>query len=57
MPVDYCQSKHYTGFAVTVMMGANTEPENRQFSEEKLHNVLKKSSLLNNILCCCHLFL
>ena len=41
MPVDYCQSKYYIGFAVTVMTGANAEPENRQFSIEKLHDIKK----------------
>lgn len=41
MPADCCWSKYYIGFAVTVMMGANAEPENRQFSGEKLPDTKK----------------
>lgn len=42
MPVDCWQHKYNIEFAVTVMMSANGEPENKQFSTEKLHNSKKK---------------
>lgn len=37
MPADCCQLKYHIRFALTVMMGANEEPENGQFSKEKFH--------------------
>lgn len=37
MPADCCQLKYDIRFVLTVMVGANAEPENGQFSKEKFH--------------------
>lgn len=39
MPADCCQLKYDIIFTLTVMMGANVEPKNGQFSKKNFHGI------------------